>query len=187
MSAAFDEAFRQIVTAEGTRYVDDPSDRGGPTKLGVSLRAVKLRDVDRDGALDFDLDHDGDVDEWDIRLVTTDVARRLFLEEYWNACRCDELPPVLAIAVADSAYNQGPRTAVALLQRALAVFPDGIVGPVTLAAARSAGSHALNRFLAHRLDRYRKAPSVESHFRGWALRVLRLHQRLFEISVQEGI
>lgn len=98
----------------------------------MSWRAVRLRDVDKDGLLDFD--HDGDVDAADIQLITRAHAELLFRQDYWDPCRCDELPPGLAIAVADAAYNQGPRTAGALLQRALGVTQDGIVGDKTIRA-----------------------------------------------------
>ena len=68
---AFERAFRLLLRAEGG-YVNDPNDAGGATNHGISLRAVRLRDVDRDGHLDFDLDRDGDVD----RSALDDVPER---------------------------------------------------------------------------------------------------------------
>lgn len=171
---AFERAFRLLLNAEGG-YVDDPRDAGGPTKHGISLRAVRLRDVDRDGQLDFDLDRDGDVDAEDIKLATEAHARQLFLEDYWRKTNAEAFPDAIAIALADSAYLQGPRTAVALLQRAVGVKDDGVVGEKTLAAvARRPVVDVLKDFAEQRLRRMWQAPSREAHFLGWSVRVMRL-------------
>lgn len=183
----FDEAFLWVVIAEGG-FVNNPNDPGGATNRGVSLRAVKLRDKDKDGRLDFDLDGDGDVDEWDIRLVTEADAKRLYHEDYWtlggagreHLLDCYSLPRRWGIAVFDAAVLQGPRTAVAMMQRAIEAKPDGILGPRTLLHVRSvAEAEGLARFASHRLQRFLLHPKVDVFFEGWAWRIVRLHQRLY--------
>lgn len=184
LGPAFERAFRLIVSAEGDEYSNHPKDPGGPTGAGgVSWRAVRLRDYDRDGKLDFDLDGDGVVTERDMRLVTLEHARQLFLEDYWRPAKCELFRDAIAIALADSAYNQGPRTAVALLQRALRVGDDGIVGPRTVqAAARADLPDLLARWQAKRLDRYRRDPQADEFFEGWAWRAVRLTAELLRRS-----
>jgi len=169
----FERAFSFIIQAEGdNEFTNDPRDPGGPTRYGVSWGAVRLRDADKDGHLDFDLDHDGDVDEWDIRLVTRSHAKMLFNEDYWSPCRCDALPPPLSLAVADAAYNQGPRTAVALLQKAVGVTPDGKPGPITLAAVEAADrTRLLGSYLLLRAHRYTQHPEIRTFGRGWMNRL----------------
>jgi lysozyme family protein len=188
-----ERAFRLIVVAEGgDRYTNSPADPGGPTRFGVSWRAVRQRDHDRDGRLDFDINGDGVVDEKDIRVLTVEQARQLFLEDYWRGVQGDLWPAPIAIALADSAYNQGPRTAVALLQQALkdagvaALNADGVIGPATQAVAGHLELHpelirlVLVKFGARRLARYRKDPTAEEHFLGWAGRVLDLQAELLK-------
>src|SRR5687768_16343556 len=70
-------------------FVDDPSDPGGPTNEGVSLRAVVGLDDDGDGNLDFDLDKDGDVDIADIRLVSKfpDQRDAFYRRRYYDPLR----------------------------------------------------------------------------------------------------
>jgi lysozyme family protein len=183
----FDEAFLWVVIAEGG-FVNNPRDPGGPTNRGVSLRAVKLRDKDKDGRLDFDLDGDGDVDEWDIRMVTEEDAKRLYHEDYWtlggagriHLLDCYSLPRRWGIAVFDAAVLQGPRTAVALMQKAVGVKKDGILGPITLEQVRrTREAEGLARFAAGRLERMRHHSEVDEFFSGWAWRITRLHQRLY--------
>jgi len=168
-----------IFYAEGG-FSNVPEDGGGPTNRGVSLRAVKLRDFDRDGQLDFDLDRDGDVDIDDIRMIALPDAAPLYREEYWSLggpgtpATCDDFPSSVAIALFDAAVNSGPRAAVAFLQRGLEVKADGIAGPVTLAAARRNPTRALLRSLAARLDFMRGRGNAPTFFKGWARRLVEL-------------
>lgn len=43
----------------------------------------------------------------------------IYRRDYWDAARCGQLPPFLAVAVFEKAVNQGVRTAVMMLQEAL--------------------------------------------------------------------
>lgn len=146
----FDECFSFVIAREGG-FSNNPQDPGGITGAGgVTLRAVRLRDHDHDGRLDFDLDRDGDVDEADMRALRADSpeTRELYIDEYWTPARADDMPPVLKLPVFDCAINSGPRTALALLQRALGVTADGVVGPNTIVAAHD--PEALERYIAER-------------------------------------
>jgi hypothetical protein len=65
-------AAKKLLLIEGG-FVDDPTDRGGTTKYGISLRflaAAGAFDSDGDGIADFDLDMDGDIDGADVRKLT---------------------------------------------------------------------------------------------------------------------
>lgn len=105
----FDEAHAFVARWEGG-LSDHPSDPGGITKYGVSLRWLR--------ALGHDLDGDGDIDADDIRALTPAQARTMFKAECWDKLGCDSLPRPVTLALYDGAVNQGAPRAVAQLQRA---------------------------------------------------------------------
>jgi lysozyme family protein len=67
------------------------------------------------------------------------VLRSLF----WDKCRCDEMHPAVGGVVFNMAMSDGPARAAKILQAAIGVDSDGVIGPVTLAAANSVDPHAL--------------------------------------------
>jgi lysozyme family protein len=83
------------------------------------------------------------------------------------------MPEPVAVGVFDMAVNAGNRTAVRLLQRAVRVTDDGIIGPVTLAAVNSAKPDALAvLYAAERLMHYAAIPGWQRYGRGWSSRVI---------------
>lgn len=97
-------------------------------------------------------------------------------EYFWEPCRCDELPPPLAIAVFDMAFNSGEGDAIVALQKAVGAHVDGEIGPKTIDAAKSADSDALLRFLkargAHLQDTIADDPPQVGNLEGWINRLL---------------
>ncbi|PTQ74489.1 holin-associated N-acetylmuramidase [Celeribacter persicus] len=127
----------EIVAREGG-YVNDPDDPGGATKYGVTLATMQR--------LGLDLDGNGRINETDVKRLTRDKARDIFVEHYFHAPRLDELPPVLQASVFDMYVNAGAN-AVRILQRLLndmgqRIAIDGAVGPQTIEAAFIAQSLA---------------------------------------------
>jgi lysozyme family protein len=124
---AFDAAFDFTVGQEGAWSVDqnDHGDwTGGVVGVGIlrgtawGISAASYPSID-------------------IKSLTKDQAKAIYLRDYWNACHCDNFAPALALLVFDCAVNGGVGTADRALQTALNVTVDGIVGPKTLAAASS--------------------------------------------------
>jgi len=144
--ADFLTAVRMTLEKEGG-YVDDPADTGGPTKLGITLATLRSalgKDLDGDGWLDADYDHDGDVDADDVKAMPRDDAERIYRARYWDSPGFYKIPDDrLAAKVFDIGVNASPRVAVVLLQRTidrvmppglLPVRDDGDLGPATLSA-----------------------------------------------------
>ncbi len=133
-------------------FVDDPVDRGGATKYGISLRFLVAEgaiDADGDGFADFDLDMDGDIDGRDIRTLTRGDARFLYRTCFWQRVGAETLPQPIGEMVFDQAVNGGAVAAKKMLQRAInacliqmrkatrtarVLIVDGSIGPVTIAA-----------------------------------------------------
>lgn len=134
-----------VVLAHEGGYSEHPADPGGATNFGVSLRWLRnLGDNDGDGWLDGDLDRDGDVDPEDIRLLTAGEAANFYRVQWWERYGYERIEDQgLATKLLDMAVNVGHGQAVRLLQRAIGVQDDGILGPRTLAAANARGAAVL--------------------------------------------
>lgn len=171
MSAAFDRAWAFLQRDDiegGARISRDPDDKGGTTRFGISQRAFPAEDIEG---------------------LTEARARELFRQHYWHPIKGDELPELLAVAVADCAFNQGLGTAIRVLQESLRAEPDGVIGPKTLAAVRAAWAaweaasptrkaetDPVNELLSRRALRY--ADGQPKYRRGWMLRLFRLRAAL---------
>ena len=170
MSAADDDDFMEclgvVLDIEGGA-VDHADDPGGFTVKGVTLALLR--------ALGLDVDGDGQVDAADLAAMTEADRADLYRREFWDACRCGDLPAGVDLAMFDCAVNQGPPTAARLLQGAAGVRVDGQLGPATLAAARRAGRRLLLDFMVARAVRYFRSPKVLVFGKGWARRALAIY------------
>lgn len=162
-------------------FSDNPNDSGGPTYAGLTVPALVGLDVNHDGVLDFDVDRDGDVDADDIRALfvmpeperSAKVAE--FYERVWIQVASGLAWPADLLAF-DGAVHSGPVVGIVLLQRALDVTADGLVGPNTRLAATLADPADLARaYQAERGELFRqicnRRPKDRGFFLGWANRV----------------
>jgi lysozyme family protein len=147
----FDAAVGFVLSHEGG-YSNDAHDPGGETRYGISKRAYP--------------------DE-DIAGLTVERARAIYRADYWDRCKCDALPGPVALLVFDSAVNQGATTAIQMLQRAVGVVADGIIGPVTLAAVSAQnGRELVVHVAAERGYRYGRTGTFQRFGRGWMRRLM---------------
>lgn len=158
-SPVFQRAVAAVLVSEGG-YGNDPNDRGGVTKFGISQRAYPGESVAN---------------------LTEDRARALYWRDYWLAARCDVLPPALAVMVFDAAVQHGVVSAVRLLQHVLNTEIDGQLGPITRAAAETAAAHdgAMSNVLdmaVLRVLRYASLPTFARFGRGWVARLFRVYR-----------
>ncbi|HBC0987585.1 TPA: peptidoglycan-binding protein [Escherichia coli] len=163
-SPAFEHTLAFVLALEGG-YVNDPSDRGGETNLGIADR--------RDGVADglTDVNGDGKPDT-PIKSLTPAQAGEIYYRDYWLAAQCQALPDPVALFLFDSAVQHGVKKAVQLLQEALCVTADGVAGRVTLRAANDADDEwLLNRCFLRRSRYYAgivKANSAQGKYlTGW--------------------
>jgi lysozyme family protein len=147
----FERAFATIINSEGG-YSNDPRDPGGETKYGISKHAYP---------------------HVDIKSLTIAQAEQIYRADYWDKCRCDEMPKSLKLPLFDSAVNQGADKAIKLLQTALNLNADGVIGPRTMERAHQDAEAAAN-FLTERILHYASLPTFPTFGRGWVRRVMRL-------------
>ena len=123
----------EIIAREGG-FVNDPDDPGGATNFGVTIHTMRR--------LGLDLTGDGRVTAADVRRLSRDQAKKIFIDHYFHAPRISQLPEALHATVFDMQVNAGAN-AIKILQRLLTHmgFParaDGQIGPKTRDAARQA-------------------------------------------------
>lgn len=157
--ARFRTALAHVLRWEGG-FIDHPADPGGATNHGVTLATLgdwRGRPQTRD----------------DVRALTPDEAAAIYRARYWDRCRCAELPEGLDLLVFNGAVNHGPGQSVRMLQQALGVAADGLIGPVTFAAANSAdASEAITETAARRMVFYGGLSTFRTFGLGWSRRLM---------------
>ena len=166
MRSNFEAALAVVRRWEGG-LVDHPSDPGGITKWGISLRFLR--------GIGFDVNGDGVVDGRDIRQLTEEQVSDLYRGNFWDICRCDDLPAGVDLIVFDCAVNQGPGRSTRLLQKSVGARADGNIGPKTMAAIRRKtewGTHGvIEEFSARRAVHYSSLRNVIVFGLGWFRRL----------------
>lgn len=97
----------------------------------------------------------------------------IYRTQYWDACRCDELPPGIDFVVFDGAVNSGVSQSSKWLQRALGVPADGHIGAATIAAANAHMDHdeLVADICARRMAFLQQLRTWPTFGKGWAARV----------------
>jgi lysozyme family protein len=150
MNAGFDDAFSRLIGHEGG-LSDHAADPGGLTNWGISQRSYPGEDI---------------------RGMSMNRAREIYLRDFWGPAGCDMVPAGVAFDLFDLAVNSSVSAAIKLLQRATGETQDGILGPLTLQAAQSMPAARLRaRLNGHRLAMMADLPTWPSFGRGWARRI----------------
>ncbi|MBI5177906.1 MAG: N-acetylmuramidase [Nitrospinae bacterium] len=126
--ADFNSAILKTLANEGgARFTDNPSDKGGATKYGISQRAYPKEDI---------------------KNLTEQRAREIYKTDYWDRIRGDEIKSqVIAENMFDTCVNMGTVTGGKLAQLALGIQPaDGVIGGQSLTAINSVNEEL---FIAH--------------------------------------
>ena len=159
-----------IINAEGG-FVNDPVDRGGVTNYGITqLTATKW--------LGFEPTTE------QMQCLSIDVARAIYLNEYYLKPKINELPDFLQPIVLDMAINHGPNRAYKLLQTTIEstgynIVIDGLFGPKSFALLHDSLSQYTKKQFIQMLVNVRKhffAQIVENDaaqakfYKGWIKR-----------------
>ncbi|HYG15106.1 MAG TPA: glycosyl hydrolase 108 family protein [Bacteroidia bacterium] len=124
--AIFNPYFEKVLKWEGG-WADDPSDKGGKTNMGVTLTTWK--------AQGWDNNHDGVIDDIDLRMATKEQIAAICKKNYWDFVKGDQIGhQLIAQNIVDFGWGSGPVTATKRVQRVLGVADDGKIGPGTLGA-----------------------------------------------------
>lgn len=166
--ASFDRVMPHVFTHEGG-YVDHPSDPGGATNMGITLRTLE--------------DWRGQsVSKSEVRRLGKTEASAIYRAKYWEAIRGDDLPAGVDYAVFDFAINSGPGRAAKYLQNIVGVTADGRIGSETLAATESRAAASVVNDLCDARLHFLKGLNIWPTFgKGWTRRVSEVRKVALEL------
>jgi lysozyme family protein len=144
----FDQAFDRLLGHEGG-YTFNQADPGGETKFGISKRSYP---------------------NLDIKALTQEQAKSIYMHDYWQPCRIELLPEDMQFDMFDAAVNSGRVQATKWLQMAVGADVDGVLGPKTFNACAGAKDIS-KRFNGYRLQFMSALPAWNTFGRGWANRI----------------
>ena len=162
MKIDFEKAFDRVIGNEG-RIQKEPGDRGNwtsgvvrrgelkGTKFGISAMSYPLLDIEN---------------------LTVEQAKGIYYEDWWIKLGMDLFRPALSYQMFDAAINHGMGQASKMLQRAVSVLDDGILGPVTRSKLDLIPlDDLLMKFLAERLEFMTFVGTWDTFSKGWARRI----------------
>jgi len=165
----FGEAFEFTIGAEGG-YVDNKNDPGGETNFGISKRSYPKEDI---------------------KGMTVERARELYYKDYWCPAYCEELvdinKPLTAMVIFDTSVHSGNANTRMLLQMAVGVKVDAMIGKYTKAAIElHKDMDLVEKVLEQRQKYYKMIISKNKKLKvfenGWANRLSLLKKKVNEIS-----
>lgn len=184
MKDNFELCFTRLVSPaiEGG-YGNDKYDKGGPTNFGVIQTEYNAYRA-RKGLV-----------AQSVRFISLDEAREIYRYQYWNTCKCDDLPSGLDWIVFDAAVNSGPVQSAKWLQRGInqcvpktnypAIGVDGHIGLETEDRARDIyfnnSTLLINTICDLRLGMLRKLSNWWRFGKGWTNRVNLVHKQAVDM------
>ena len=152
---SFDQIFERCMGHEGG-YVNNPKDPGGETNWGVTITTARANGYI--GAM---------------RSMTRNQAKEIYRKAFWERAKCAQYHSAIGFQVFDACINHGIGNGIRMLQRAVGVVDDGVVGQVTLGAINLKSiDDTLVLFNAERLEFYTKLKTFDTFGRGWSRRVV---------------
>lgn len=156
------------IIAREKGFVNNPADKGGPTKFGITQ-----------GTLSWHLGRPATVE--DVQNLTIDAAREIYEKRFILGPHFDALDNqgegVLQLKsnLIDFGVMSGPALAIIHLQEILSIPSDGILGPQTLSALSSANLVLVNKQLVMRRALMaaricKKDPTQLTFLSGWLSR-----------------
>jgi lysozyme family protein len=154
---------------------DHPADPGGRTNMGVTQRRLDSVRISHP-----ELQVPQKVDE-----LNREQAISVYRVCEWAWIQGDRLPGPLALLMFDTAVNQGATRAVEFLQSALQVKRDGVLGPITIAAANASNIRMLcAEYAARRGFHYATLDKLDDVFGlGWMRRLF----ACYTLAISEAV
>ena len=165
-----DKLLNDLLKHEGG-FVNHPADNGGATKYGITQATLSLW-------------RKKSVTEADVKALTVDEAKAIYVELYYTKPKINKLSPILQPVVFDMAVNMGTVQAIKIAQRVFTklgtpLVCDGVIGEKTLVSARTACNvqghqevirNIINARIQFYCDIVARDPSQHVFLAGWKAR-----------------
>ena len=167
----------QYVLASESGFVDNKADSGGATMKGITLETYRIYKKNTH-LTPNDLKNISDMD-----------VSVIYLNQYWNACRCSDLPSGIDYCVFDFAINAGVGKSIKTLQLSANVLVDGLIGAITLAVVSNKDQFGLIQSFSDQKELFYKSivanKSSQSIFlNGWLNRIKDVQERAIKMITQ---
>jgi len=148
----FDKAISAVLAHEGG-YCHDSADPGGETNFGICKREYP---------------------DLDIRNLTKEQAIEIYRRDYWRQYM-DAMPYIIGAKLFDCSVNIGHVQANRLLQRAVGVIDDGVIGHYTIEAVNKDNPDLLLARFIGGISRFytklaERKPEMAKFLKGWLTR-----------------
>jgi len=161
MKNNFKQALQCLLKSEGG-FVNHPQDPGGMTNCGVTCKTWA----------EYCNKSIAQISEAEMRSLNAEKVSQLYKENYWDVCKCDDLPAGIDYMVFDFGVNAGCARSKKILQRSLGVAEDGVIGANTLKALNSINiNSAINAFSLEKEKFYRSLKNFPAFGKGWLNRI----------------
>lgn len=153
----------KILSWEGDGFFNLKHDKGGATKMGITLKTWQ--------SIGYDKDKDGDIDEEDLKAIDR-KDYELVVKKFWDRWLGDQIKnQSIAEILVDWVWTSGSH-GIEIPQRLLGIAQDGKVGPKTIAALNAQVPEVIfNRIKEARATFYNgiatKDPTQRKWLRGW--------------------
>lgn len=118
-SQNFSDQVLEVIKREGG-FVNHPADRGGATKYGITITTLQEW-------------RKKDVSIGDVGSLTVEEASEIYISNYYKKPGFSNFKDSkLQILLFDTAVHSGTAAATKMLQRAVGVKDDGIIGAITI-------------------------------------------------------
>lgn len=139
-------AYRETATQEGEWYPGDQPHDPNPTMQGVTQHTYEAHGF-----------------TGSVRFITPEQRATIY-RSYWDDAECVRFGELTAPLVFDHAFNAGPVAARKIVQRALDLTDDGVLGPISGAAIAAADDQRLAYdVLVERLIAYDDISDAKKH------------------------
>lgn len=167
--ANIDKLIPHIIKWEGgAKYTNDPLDRGGATKYGITLNTLI--------STHYDTNRDGKVDVNDVKALQLEDFKKIIKRQYWDRWQADDINnQSIANLLVDWLWGSGVN-GIKIPQRLLGVPADGKVGQKTINALNASNQRIIyNKVWEVRKQFYynivKSNPSQSKWLKGWLNRL----------------
>ena len=169
----FQKSLQYVLESEGG-FSDNVADSGGATMKGITLDTYRL------------FKKNSHLTANDLKSISDADVSTIYLNGFWDRCRCNDLPSGIDYCVFDFAINAGYGRSIKTLQKAVGADADGDLGSITMALIRQTNINLLIKdFSVQKAIFYNNLatakPSQQVFLAGWLNRIATVKDRALKM------